>query len=149
MQIPKKVVLFRWLLVHYGISMKIMDAGHCHDLKCDNCGSPIESVHHVLWVCPIARVVWKRMLRTLYPMYDKQVYNWGFVRWARLVEEIHNYEKEYIDFLLLSNGRHVLEVPYPSTIRRLEENKVWSTISSLVVWVLWKARCKCVFQKVK
>ena len=22
-------------------------------------------------------------------------------------------------------------------------------ISSLVVWVLWKARCKCVFQKVK
>ena len=26
---------------------------------------------------------------------------------------------------------------------------VWSTVSSLVVWVLWKARCKCVFQKVK
>ena len=26
---------------------------------------------------------------------------------------------------------------------------VWSTISSLVVWVLWKARCKCVFQKIK
>jgi hypothetical protein len=31
----------------------------------------------------------------------------------------------------------------------LEEDKVWSTISSLVVWVSWKARCKCVFQKVK
>ena len=30
-----------------------------------------------------------------------------------------------------------------------EEDKVWSMISSLVVWVLWKARCKCVFQKVK
>ena len=28
-------------------------------------------------------------------------------------------------------------------------NKVWSTISSFVVWVLWKARCKCVFQEVK
>ena len=34
-------------------------------------------------------------------------------------------------------------------IHCLEEDKVWSTISSLVVWILWKARCKCVFQNVK
>ena len=34
-------------------------------------------------------------------------------------------------------------------IHCLEEDKVWSTISSLVVWMLWKARCKCVFQNVK
>ena len=42
-----------------------------------------------------------------------------------------------------------MEVSYTTTIHFLEEGKVWSTISSLVVWVLWKARCKCVFQKVK
>ena len=100
----------------------------------------MDVVHHVLWVFPIARVVWKRMLRTLYPMYDKQVYNWGFVRWARLVEEIHNYEKEYIDFLLLSNGRHVMEASYTTPIHCLENDEVW---------VLRKARCTCVFQKVK
>ena len=61
------------------------------------------------------------MLRMLYPIYGKQVYTWGFVRWGRLAKEIQNYEKECVDFLL----------------------------TSLVVWVLCKARCKCVFQKVK
>ena len=120
MQIPKKVVLFIWVLIHYGIPVKSWMRGHCHDSKCDSCGSPIESVHHN----------WKIMLRVLYPIYGKQVYTWGFVRWGRLAEEIHNYEKEYVDFLLLSNGRHVLEVSYTTTIRCLEEDKVWSTISS-------------------
>ena len=46
----------------------------------------------------------------------------------------HCYENEYVDFLLLSDGRHVLEVSYTTTIRCLEEDKVWSTISSLVVF---------------
>ena len=69
----------------------------------------------------------------LYLIYGKHVYAWGFVRWGRLAKEIQNYEKEYVDFLLLSDGRHVLEVSYTTTIRCLEEDKVWSTISSLVV----------------
>ena len=59
MQIPKKIELFRWLLVHYGILVKSWMWGHHHDFKCDSCGFPIEAIHHVLWVCPIARVVWK------------------------------------------------------------------------------------------
>ena len=124
MQNPKKVVLFRLLLVHYGILVKSWMWGHCHDLKCDSCDFPIESVHHVLWACPIATTVWKRMLRNLYPIYGKHVYTWGFVRWRRLAEEMHNYEKRYADFLLLFDGRRVLEVSYPSKIHSLEENKV-------------------------
>ena len=89
------------------------------------------------------------MLRMLYPIYGRQVYTWGFVRWGRLAKEIQNYEKEYGEFLLLSDGRHVVEIFDITSIHCLEEDMVWSTISSLVVWVLWKARCKCVFQKVK
>ena len=89
------------------------------------------------------------MLRMLYPIYGKQVCTWGFVRQGRLTNEIQNYEKENVYFLLLSDKRHVLEVSYTTTIPCLEEDKVWSTISSLVVWVLWKARCKCIFQKFK
>ena len=49
------------------------------------------------------------VLRILYPIYGKHVYTWVFVRWGRLAKEIQNYEKEYVDFLLLSDGRHVLE----------------------------------------
>ena len=57
MQIPRKLVLFRRLLVHYGILLTSWMRGHCHDLKCDSCGFPNETVHHVLWVCPIARAI--------------------------------------------------------------------------------------------
>ena len=57
--------------------------------------------------------------------------------------------KRSVDFLLLFDGRHVLDVYYVTTICCLVEDKVWSTISSLLIRVLWKARCKCVFQKVK
>ena len=37
MQIPKKIVMFRWLLVHYGIPLKSWMWGHRHDLKCGSC----------------------------------------------------------------------------------------------------------------
>ena len=60
--------------------------------------------------------------------------------WGRLAKEIQNYEKEYGEFLLLSDGRHVLEISNITSVHCLEEDMVWSTISSLVVWVLWKAR---------
>ena len=132
-------------MVHYGIHVKSWMRAHCHDLKCDSCGFPIESVHHVLWVCPIAIAVWKRMLRILYHVYGNQVYTWGFVRWGRLADEIQNYEKECLEFLLLSDGRQVLDVSNTTTIGCLVENRVWSTRSYLVLWVLWKAICKFVF----
>ena len=43
---------------------------------------------------------------------------------------------------------------YPDPFMRMDycslvEDKVLSTISSSVIWVLWKVRCKCVFRKVK
>ena len=47
-QIPKKVVLFRLLLVHSGIPVKSWMKGYHHNLKCDSCGFPSELVHHVL-----------------------------------------------------------------------------------------------------
>ena len=99
MQIPKKVVLFRWSLINCGIHVKSWMRGHFHDFKCDSHGFPIESVHNVLWVCPVARVVLKRMLRILYIIHGKQVYTWGFVRRGRLAKEIQNYENEYVDYL--------------------------------------------------
>ena len=42
-----------------------------------------------------------------------------------------------------------MDVSYATVIRCLVEDKVRSTISSLVIWVLWKTKCKCVFQRVK
>ena len=41
-------------------SCELMVAGHHHDLKCDRRGFHIELIHHVLWICPIARVVFEK-----------------------------------------------------------------------------------------
>ena len=105
--IRKKLSPLGWNIIYILQTKRLMGIAWDKDLKCDNCGSLIESVYHVLWICPIARAVWKRMLRMLYPIYGRQVYTWGFVRWGRLAKEIQNYEKEYGEFLLLSDGRHV------------------------------------------
>ena len=68
--------------------MKSWMWGHHHALKCDSSGFHIESVHHVLWICPIASAIWNIMLRILYLVYGKQMYTWGFVGWGKRVEEI-------------------------------------------------------------
>ena len=67
---------------------------------------------------------------------------------ARIFEPTRRHVKQ-VCIVHLSDGIHVLEASHTTPIHCLEEDKVWSTISSLVVWVLWKARCKGVFQKVK
>ena len=48
-----------------------MDTVHRHDLKCDSYGFHIESVHHVLWIYPIARAIGKIVLRIMYSIYGK------------------------------------------------------------------------------
>ena len=54
------------------------------------------------------------------------MHTWGFMRRGRLVEELQIYEKECVDFLILSSGRQILDVSYATTIRCLVEDKVWS-----------------------
>ena len=64
--------------------MKSWMQGHRHDLKCDSCGLHIESVHHVLRICPIARAVWKREFKILYLVYGKERYtHMGFSEMAK------------------------------------------------------------------
>ena len=71
----------------------------------------------------------------------------GFCEMGWLAKERHNSEKDGVDFCLLSDGRQVLDVSYTTTIHCLVEDKVWSTIYSLLVWILWNAICKCIFSE--
>ena len=47
MQIPKKIILFRWLIVHHVVPVRVWM--HCKDMDkmCDFCGLEIESIHHL------------------------------------------------------------------------------------------------------
>ena len=54
-----------------------------------------------------------------YPVYGKQMYTWGLVRWGRLAEEIQNCEKKLlILFFSLMEGRHWMSL-------MLHQSVVW------------------------
>ena len=94
MQIPKKIILFRWLIANYVVPVRA--SMHCKDMDkmCDFFGLQVESIHHLLWSCMAGKLVWKRVLRLLHEVYGSRVYKWGTMMWADIKGELQNYEKE-------------------------------------------------------
>ena len=96
MLIPKKIVLFRWLLMHYASPVQAwLRQIHCKSRGC-GCGCMTESTEHVLWSCPKIALVWKRLLRLLVVIHVNCVIAWGDVRWGILEGQSLLYETEDI-----------------------------------------------------
>ena len=58
MQIPKKIVLFPWLLICYALPVRSW-LRQLNSQSCGfGCGSMMESNKHVLWSCPKIMQVW-------------------------------------------------------------------------------------------
>ena len=58
MQIPRKIVLFRWLLIHYALPVRAW-LRQLNSKSCGfGCGCMMESIKHVLWSCPKIMQVW-------------------------------------------------------------------------------------------
>ena len=77
MQIPKKIILFRWLIVHYAVPIRVWMYCKQVDKMFDFCGLEVESLHHLFWSSMVAKLVWKRFLRLLHEVYGSIVYKWG------------------------------------------------------------------------
>ena len=56
-QIPKKIILFRWFIVHYVVPDRV--SMHCKDMDkmCDFCGLDMESLHRLYCSCAAAKLV--------------------------------------------------------------------------------------------
>ena len=82
MQIPRKIVLFRWLLMHYALPVRAwlrqLDSKSCGF----GCGCMVESIKHVLWSCPKIMQIWQRVLWLLILIYANCVVTWCVVRWG-------------------------------------------------------------------
>ena len=62
----KKIVLFRWLLVHYVVPNRVWMYCQDVDKMCDDLyGLEMESRHHLLWSCMATKLVWKRFFVSL------------------------------------------------------------------------------------
>ena len=149
MQIPKKIILFRWLIIHYAVPVRVWM--HCKDADkmCDFCGLEMESLHHLLWSCMAAKLVWKRILRLLHDVYGSRVYKWGAVMWAAIKGKVQDYEQEKVTFALHTRGRYVEEVLSCMHSNSIQNGVVWETISSITLWVLWTSRCRRIFQQIQ
>ena len=149
LQIPRKIITFRWLCVHY--ALPVLEWMHREEgtKTCSFCGLHLESMQHALWNCMVACSVWKRMLRLIDVAYGPNVITWGNVFWMDVNVDKHNYEREKILFTLQTRGRQVKDIPYSSSNRLNVDATVWATISSVVLWNIWIDRCKNVFQQIK
>ena len=64
-------------------------------------------------------------------------------------EELQYYEKENVNFALYTRGRYVEEVSSCLYVKSVQNGMVWETISSIVLWVLWRSRCRRIFQEIQ
>ena len=110
MQIPKKIILFRWLIVHYAVPVRVWM--HCKDANkmCDFCGLEMESLHHLLWSFMAAKLVWKRILCLLHDVYVSTIYKWGAMMWVAIKGKVQDYEQKKVTFALHTRDRYVEEV---------------------------------------
>ena len=61
----KKIIVFRWLLVHYAVPVMVWM--YCQDVNkmCDLCGLETESLDCVLWSYMATKLVWKMFFVSL------------------------------------------------------------------------------------
>ena len=138
MQIPRKIVLFRWLLIHYALPVRAW-LRQLNSKSCGfGCGCMMESIKHVLWSCPKIMQVWQRVLRLLILIHANCVITWGAVRWGILEGQLLLYEKEYIMEAFHKVPPHIQMVqPFISVSLESRDDIIWKTNSSILVWVIW------------
>ena len=74
-------ILFRWLLVHYVVHVRVWMCCKDVDKTCDFCGLEAESLHYLFLSCMVAKLVSKCFLHLLHEVYGSRVYKWGTMMW--------------------------------------------------------------------
>ena len=106
----------------------------------------MESIKHVLWSCPKIMQIWQRVLRLLILIHANCVVTWGAVRWGILEGQLLLYEKEDIveAFYIVPPLIQMVQ-PFISDNLQFRDDIIWKTITSILMWVIWKAQCTSIF----
>ncbi|XP_013589702.1 PREDICTED: uncharacterized protein LOC106298169 [Brassica oleracea var. oleracea] len=117
-QAPQKIKLFIWRVLSGAVPVaeNLISRGMKIDERCWNCGNDMESANHVLFTCPLARLIWA--------LSDFPSPRGGFSDDSIFVN---------IHYLL----RMSLNIRILSQIRR---SFPW------ILWMLWKNRNKLIFE---
>ena len=89
------------MIVNYAVHVRAWMYCKDMDKMCDFCGLEVELLHHLLWSCMAAKLVWKRFLRLLHEVYGSRVYKWGAAMWADIKGEVQDYEKQKVKLCII------------------------------------------------
>ena len=145
-----KILHFRWLMIHYALPVGELLRGPVNDRSCVMCGFASESLHHVFWECVSAKRFWFRILRLLGRKYNSAIFTWGAVFWGMLDQQMAFYHYQHSSLSLQVRSFQVIQVYANSSslqgIKFFSRSYVWQIVSSLGLWVLWKARCSKLYK---
>ena len=143
----KKVICFRWLLIHYALRFGDWLRQHQQYACGMHCGAPMESILHVSWLCPRIKQFWSNLFLFLRQHYSRSIFSWGAVLWDVLYGDIIRYESTHVSHVFHFSHGHLYLTSFPSSTRRLriEILVIWRTITSLALRIIWKVRCDIVF----
>ena len=83
--------------------------------------------------------IWQRVLRLLILIHANCVVTWGAARWGILEGQLLLYEKEDIVEAFHIVPPHIQMVqPFISDSLQFRDDIIWKTISSILMWVIWK-----------
>ena len=108
--------------------------------------SASEALHHVFCECGVAKCFWFHILRILGCKYRSAIFTWGTVFWGTLAQQTIFYHQRNSSLTL-----HVKSFMVYATSSSLQGVKffsrcyVWMIISSLALWIIWKARCSKIY----
>ena len=105
----------------------------------------MEPIKCLLWSCPEITQVWKRVLRLMVLIHANFVITWGGVKWYILERQLLLYEKEDIveSFHIVLPLVQMVQ-PFLFDKLQIRDGIIWKTISSILIWAIWKWRCTSV-----
>ena len=90
---------------------------------------------------------WSELFLLLRQHYSCSIFSWGAVLWGVLRGDCMRYESRHASHVFHFSHGHLYLTSFPSSITwfGLEYLVIWCTITSLALWIIWKARCDTVF----
>ena len=148
---PNKFIPFRWLLVHMALpvdhSLKgnatpnLQQCGFCHEAQ--------ETTKHVLWSCPFAQKVWNKVMSLFQTIYASCLFSWGSMMWGELHSNLMLYEANNVhEAMTIHNRRLILVSPFQQPRKQVRLVQIWKTVTTTMLWVLWKYRCNRLYDTV-
>ena len=137
-----KILHIRWLMILYALPVGDLLRGSVSNRSCVMCGFAAKTLHHVFWECVAAKSFWCWILKLLGRKYRSTIFTWGAVFWGMLDQQRVFYHYHHSSLSLHVRSFHVYSTSSSlHGIKIFSRSYVWQIVSSLALWVLWRARC--------